>query len=355
MMLKINGKIYETDQLKSLCKQYFQLNGWESDIYHFIEQWFNENEFINVQTSGSTGEPKIIQLKKNHLIQSAKLTCDFFALNNSCNALLCLPVKYIAGKMMIVRAFIGQFNLITIAPTVNPFENINEPIDFVAITPHQLAHSIQTLKDKKIKNIIVGGADISPILEKEAQLLPSNIFATYGMTETASHVAIRRINGKNASNLYEALPPVTFDIDELNRLIIHANYFTYSPIYTNDIVKLIDNKHFIWIGRYDNVINSGGIKVFPEEVEKKISPFIPCPFFIGPFPDNFLSEIVCLYLETSSSKISTIVQEELIHSIKPLLEKHQLPRKIVLLEKFVYSPNGKLLRKETVKKAIKKF
>ncbi|MGC8803911.1 MAG: AMP-binding protein [Bacteroidales bacterium] len=349
-MLKLNGRKYTRIELQQLCLRYRDQDDWLGDIFRFIDEWLDQStDSIQVQTSGSTGVPKIIPLKKQHLIQSAIRTQAFFNLTSDDKALLCLPARYIAGKMMIVRAFVVGYDLITVAPSANPFEQLAQPIDFTAITPYQLSSSLETLRGLNIRNVIVGGAEVPPQLEARLQQLPSAIYATYGMTETGSHVALRPINGNNASPLYEALPDVTFSVDQHMRLIIQADYLTYSPLQTNDVVELIDSKHFRWLGRYDHVINSGGIKIFPEEVERIIAPFIPYSFFIASQPDEVFSEVVCLYIERSSP-LSETEQQALLQQIKPLLTSYQLPKRIVVLPRFIFSASGKLLRKETLLK-----
>jgi O-succinylbenzoic acid--CoA ligase len=351
-MLTLNGQKYSRNELQQQCDRYSQQNDWQGDIFRFIAEWIDEgNDSILVQTSGSTGTPKSILLKKEHLIQSAIRTQNYLGLRAEDNALLCLPARYIAGKMMIVRAFVTGYNLITVAPSANPFSQPLQRIDFTAITPHQLWESYENLRQMNIRNIIVGGAEIPPSLEAKTRNIPSAVFATYGMTETGSHVALRRINGTEASTIYEALPDVSFDVDTQNRLIIRADYLTYSPLQTNDVVELLDHKHFRWLGRYDNVINSGGIKIFPEEVERIIAPVIPFVFFIGSLPHEKFSEMVCLFIERATP-LTEDEQQDIIQRIRPLLSPHTLPRKIICLPHFEYTTTGKLLRRETCRKAI---
>ncbi|MCX7986197.1 MAG: AMP-binding protein, partial [Bacteroidales bacterium] len=327
-----------------LCDLYKTQNDWQGHIFQFIDEWIDDKPTIKVRTSGSTGEPKAIELRKDHLRQSARRTQEFFGLRPKDSALLCLPAQYIAGKMMIVRAFVVGYNLMIVPPSSNPFVTLTTPIDFTAITPHQLAESFETLKHKQIRIIIVGGSEIPPALESKLHQLPQNIYATYGMTETGSHVALRKINGIDATDVYEALPGVHFNVDCHNRLIIQADYLTITPLQTNDVVQLIDHKHFRWLGRFDNVINSGGIKIFPENIERKIAPVVPYPFYIGTIPDDKLTEKVCLFIE-KSTPLSPSEEQELLQKIRPLVETYQLPRKVICLAKFERTNNGKLIRK----------
>jgi O-succinylbenzoic acid--CoA ligase len=348
-MITINNKLYSERELRNIYTSYSNLDGYYREILEFIAQWMDDTEYITVETTGSTGTPKKIIHKKVHMMQSAINTQQYLGLLPSDSALLCLPVKYISGKMMIVRAFVTKFNLIIQQPSSNPFSMINARVDFASITPYQLSKSFETLKNMAIRNIIVGGAEIPASLEKKLDEIPSNIYATYGMTETCSHIALRKVNGKDASPAYEALAGVSFSTNENYCLIINAKNIADKPIETRDVVELIDDKHFKWLGRFDNVINSGGIKIFPEEIEKKIETLIPYPFIIAGEKDENLSETVCLYIE-HDTELSNSEKNQLIDKLKTVLEKYQMPRKIRSIKQFVYSNNGKLLRKETIGK-----
>ena len=171
-----------------------------------------------------------------------------------------MPASYIAGKMMLVRAIVGGFNLLTVEPKANPFENLNVAIDFTAITPYQLTHSIETLHSKTIRNIIVGGGQVNAKLEALAADIPTSMYETYGMTETASHIALRRFNGPEKSDYFTVLDSVSIRQDKRKCLLIQAPHLAENELITNDIVELKGKKEFRWLGRADSVINSGGIK-----------------------------------------------------------------------------------------------
>ncbi|MFN2396063.1 MAG: AMP-binding protein [Bacteroidales bacterium] len=344
--LQLNGKKYNSETLNYLCRDKLQKNSagaWENDIYEFILNWLNEKDHILINTSGSTGKPKTIALKKSQMAYSARQTCDFFDLNNESTGLLCLPAAYIAGKMMIVRAFISGFNLITHEPMGDPFAHLNEKIDFVAITPFQLYQSLGTLKnDSHVKTVIVGGGEISPALEREIQGIPANIFATYGMTETSSHIALRQVNGTERSTDFRVIGDTKISTDERNCLVIENPFLFDGKLLTNDIVEIISGRRFKWLGRFDNIINSGGIKIIPEEIEKTIAHLQPHAMVISSVPDNKLGETVVLAIETKS--LTEKSKENLLRQIKILVQPYAIPRKIFYIPEFPKTETEKINR-----------
>ncbi|MFO7657886.1 MAG: AMP-binding protein [Bacteroidales bacterium] len=347
--IRLNGRFYDSDTLLSIIADTCRINkmtAYPKEIFQFIKEWFDDKDTVDVHTSGSTGEPKTIYLKKAHMIGSAKLTQQFFGLDKETTALLCLPIRYIAGKMMIVRAFVSGYNLLTSTPGPNPFESIKNPVDFTALTPHQLCHAIEDIRRLKIKKIIVGGGEISPELEKETIGLSTEIYASYGMTETCSHVALRKVNGKDVSGFYRALPGITFETDDRECLVIHAPAISDNNIVTNDVVELIDITRFRWLGRFDNAINTGGIKVFPETVEKKISGIIDKPYFIGKAADKAFTEKLVLYIEGSS--VTPAASAAITNTLRGVLKPFEIPKEIVFIENFIFSESGKILRDNTL-------
>jgi O-succinylbenzoic acid--CoA ligase len=276
------------------------------------------------------------------MMNSAGMTCRFFNIDEQSTALLCLPADYIAGKMMIVRAFVSGMNLIAVRPSANPFENLNNIIDFAAITPYQFLNSYQSIQETAIRKIIVGGSQVSLRLEKMMEELDAEIFETYGMTETCSHVALRKLNGKNKSGYFEILEGVEIRTDDRNCLIIKAPALNDQELTTNDVVELVDAKHFKWLGRFDNVINSGGIKIFPEQVEKKIEPLIDRRFFIGALSDEKLTQKVTLIIE--GSPFSPDEEANLRQNIDKELSKYEKPKEIYFRDEFELSSAGKILK-----------
>ena len=269
MQLKLNGNKYISNELLSLCYKILSsptTAKWEIELFTFIQNWLDDNDYIIQETSGTTGEKKKIRLRKKTMLHSAAITCDFFHLNNSNTALLCLPVRYIAGKMMVIRAVYSGMNLIARSPEGNPLDGLDHPIDFSAMVPLQVMKSLEQQPGLRfLKNLIIGGSEIPKKLEEKLHVISeTNIYATFSMTETSSHIALRKINGKNASDYFELLDDFEITTDERNCLAIHAPFIQDNLIITNDLVEMKDKKHFKWLGRYDNVINSGGIKTSPE-------------------------------------------------------------------------------------------
>ncbi len=347
--IRLNGKTYNRRSLLRLCSD----NAWPdpskietAGIFKFICDWLNENNYITISTSGSTGDSKKIRLLKKNMIQSALLTQQFFKLDENTTTLLCLPSGYIAGKMMIVRAFVTGYNLITASPAANPFKSIRQHIDFAALTPFQLYHSLGDIRRLHIRQIIVGGGEMSFELEKKITHINSEIHATYGMTETCSHVALRKANGIDATDIYAALKGISFGQDERKCLVINAPKLSEHQIITNDVVQLIDDGHFRWLGRYDNVINTGGVKIFPEAVEKKLYGIINRPFFISSMADPELSEKVVIVIE--GTRFTTDQKYRLAEQFKARLDRYENPKEFFYTEHFVYSESGKILRKKTM-------
>ena len=347
--IRLNGKPYGRQALFQHCNDKEWLGSADpatSQIFQFICEWLNEKKDITLFTSGSTGDPKKVKLLKHHMIQSALMTQKFFDLNENKTALLCLPTEYIAGKMMIVRAFVTGCNLITVPPSANPFKRIKQAIDFAALTPYQLFHSLKDIRRLNVRQIIIGGGEMPAELEKKTALIRSDIFATYGMTETCSHVALRKANGKDATDIYAALKGISFRQDERECLIVDAPMLSHHQIVTNDLVELIDDGHFRWLGRYDNVINTGGIKVFPEAIEKKIYRLINRPFFISSAKDSELSEKVIIVVE--GTPYTQDQESWLVQQFRKILTRYENPKEFLYIDKFIYSESGKILRKKTL-------
>lgn len=344
--IRLNGTLYNRSNLEQLHFSDEPQDSWCNAIYHFLLNWFDDTDFMLAQTSGSTGKPKCIQLSKQSMVNSARMTNQFFGLSSESVALLCLPASYIAGKMMLVRVMVGGFNLITVAPSANPFEDLHTPVDFTAITPYQLFHSVESLRKVSVHKIIVGGSPVTSKLEQLSENIPSELYETYGMTETCSHIALRRFNGKDKSDCFTILEGVTIRQDERECLAIKAPHLLKDEIQTNDVVELIGKDSFRWLGRTDSTINSGGIKIHPEQVEKKLEGVIPSGYFISSIPDEVLENKVVLVIE---SEKYTVEQEQLLKaSLESLLTKYELPKQILYIPVFSYSSSNKVLRKATL-------
>ena len=307
---------------------------YEKPVGNFILDWFDEKEYIEMSTSGSTGVAKIIRVKKQAMVNSAIATGDFFDLKPGDKVLNCLPVKYVAGKLMFIGGFILGLDMDFVAPSSRPLKNNDIVYDFAAMVPYQAQQSLDELKN--IKKLIVGGAKINANLEKELLNLPTQSFETFGMTETVSHIAAKKV-GESA---FTVLPNVTIAKDERNCLTIDAPNISNEIIITNDLVDLISDFQFVFLGRLDNVINSGGIKLIPEQIEQKLAPYITRRFFVASKPDNDLGEKLVLIIEGEPFEVEKSIFNE--------LDKYEKPKEIIFIPKFKETGNGKIIRKDSV-------
>ncbi|PWG05269.1 AMP-binding protein [Polaribacter aquimarinus] len=330
---RLNNQSFSSiDEIVAFTKSFSQ------DIYHFLESWFSTSDFITVQTSGSTGIPKSISLKKDQMVNSALATGVFFNVKAGTKALLCLPVNYIAGKMMLIRALTLGWHLDIIEPNSTPLKRLSKTYDFTAMVSIQVENSIDKLN--QIKKIIIGGGAVSNLLQERLQCLNTEVFATYGMTETITHIAVKKLNNlKQNPNFYEILPNINIYKDYRNCLVVQASKVSEDIIFTNDVIKLISDTEFEWLGRFDNVINSGGIKLYPEKIEEKLSKIIKQRFFVASIPDNVLGQKLVLILEGEFRNYN-------LNDIK--LTKYEIPKQLFFIEKFVETKTKKIQRKQTL-------
>tara|TARA_B100000795_G_scaffold138026_1_gene103068 strand:+ start:5611 stop:6687 length:1077 start_codon:yes stop_codon:yes gene_type:complete len=346
---KFNGLEFATAEEIVLFAQKLKETGapYEVAIASFIVKWFNDKLYIKVKTSGSTGAPKKIKLLKANMVHSAFATGVYFNLGTDNTALLCLSAKYIAGKMMLVRALTMGWDLHVVAPDKDAITQYDNVYDFAAMVPYQVYHTLSALD--KIKILIIGGGVIAPDLEAKLQLKSTEVYATYGMTETITHVAMRRVNGPSKTHVYTALPNIGFSTDVRGCLVIDAPNLTNPEVITNDVVTLLSPTTFEWLGRYDNVINSGGVKLFPEKIERLLRDFIKVPFLISSLHDEALGEQLILVLELEdpkeASNYRTVISE---------LESYHRPKKIFTLSKFPLTETGKIKR-SSIRSIIKGY
>lgn len=316
-----------------------------TDVVSFLAEWFDDREYVIGHTSGSTGVPKEVRLLKSDMKASARLTNEFFGVNNSSVLLLCLSPYYIAGKMMIVRALLAGANLLVVEPSSSPLREIDRFVDFAAMVPMQvqetLSDPVTRNKISCIKQLIIGGAAVSPTLESALSGFSVRCFSTYGMTETVSHVALRELDTSYYG--YTALGDVTFSQDDRGCLCIHAPHLSNTVFVTNDIVRLSGKNRFEWLGRFDNVINSGGVKLFPEEIEKKISDLIPGNrYYVTGVTDERLGQKVVLIIEDENWKEEQITS--LKKAMKSVLSTYQVPKEIRFVPCFRETYSGKIIR-----------
>lgn len=333
---KLNGRTLTKDDLYIVAYSYIKEgDASEKPVGEFILDWFDESPFIEMHTSGSTGIPKTIRVTKQSMVNSALASGEFFDLQYSNKILNCLPMKYVAGKMMFVRSFILGLEMDFVQPSLHPLEKLESSYDFCAMVPLQAQNSLNDLH--LIKKLIVGGAKINTQLEKQLlKLKKTECYETFGMTETVSHIAAKKVGEK----AFRLMPNVSIETDDRSCLIIHAPLLLDEPIITNDLVEIIKGNQFKFLGRLDNVINSGGVKINPEMVEEKLVQSIKSRFMIGGKLDINLGEKVILIIESEPYTIDQVIFKD--------LDKYEKPKEIYFVKHFMESNNGKLLRKETI-------
>ena len=312
-------------------------------IHNFIEEWNNSSDYVVAHTSGSTGTPKEIRLFKRDMLASAKVTNVFFGITEKSRMLLCLSTSYIAGKMMIVRSVSSGAELVFEKPSNDVLADYEgEPFDLVAVVPSQVVGLLEHKERLKyVRTMLIGGSAVSSELEKRLVALGVNAYASYGMTETCSHIALRKIG---ASDIFTAVGPVQFRIDGRGCLCADVPHLSIKEVVTNDVVELLSPTEFRWIGRFDNVINTGGIKVYPEDVERILNKIIGDRFYISSQPSEKWGEEIVLVLERD-----IIGQEEeqmLFDKMKGVLSPYQVPKKIFFLPKFEETATSKVKRKK---------
>jgi len=276
------------------------------------------------------------------------MTGRYFNLMKDQNALLCLSTDFIGGKMMVIRAMVWEMNLICLEPSNHCLDKLQhlDEIAFAAMVPSQLFHSHFHPKFLNIDKLIVGGAPVSDDLLLRIANCSTKIYATYGMTETVSHIALRKLNGSDASDVYEVLPDIKINLQENDCLAIDAPKLNDEYVLTRDLIEIVSNDAFRYLGRLDNVVNSGGVKIIPEQVEEKLRDLIIAPFIIGGQADPILGERVVLILETE--KLSADAKAELMVNSKDLLSKYEIPKAIFCVPEFIRGASGKLRRKPTL-------
>lgn len=310
----------------------------------FIGEWNSERNTIDAYTSGSTGDPKKIQLLKSDMRRSAHATNTRFNITSDSVILSPLSCNYIAGKMMAVRAIEAGCTLITESPSSTPMKELPiecDSIDLMCVVPSQVESLLNNqLAHKTLKNLIIGGGPLSTKVEEKLQYMPWKSYITYGMTETCSHIALR----ESGSESYRAMPGVTFSTDTRGCLIIQAQEFSFKSLITNDAVVLKDKKSFRWLGRVDNVINSGGVKFHPEILERALYGDIKHPFYIHSIPHGKWGEVVAITIEDSSD---TITADEIMRICRQKLPKYAVPCEIRIVSRIERTASGKIIRKSS--------
>ncbi|MCB0514892.1 MAG: AMP-binding protein [Chitinophagales bacterium] len=322
---------------------------WLLPVQNFLTEWQNPRKRVFVQqTSGSTGKPKKIKLSRKHLQQSALDTIAYFHLQKNDKALLCIPANFIGGKMMLVRAILQKMDLYVVPPNIQALENIPSQLQlqFAAMIPPQVQFALHNAREKltNIEKIIVGGAAVTHDLWEQLQSLPNTFFATYGMTETCSHIALQQLNGANRQTHFHCMSQISVYINENDCLCIHAPLRISHDIATNDTAILLNEKTFEICGRRDNIINSGGLKIQPEIIEKTLSKYLEAPFVVIGEKDELWGEVPILLIE--SEEFSVQKQQELENFLVKKLDKKLRPKKVIFVKKLQRTANGKIIRQQ---------
>lgn len=324
---------------------------FESETFSFIKAWLSAQQSFTLKTSGSTGAPKEITLSREQLAASAHRTIDTLGLTEENTALVCLDTKYIAGKMMLARALEANMKIIAAEPSSDPLKNLSEDLKagFTALVPLQLDEIFKNQDSVKklgrFDAVLIGGASVHAALLEKVKTLPGAVYATYGMTETVSHIALQKLTGTDAQNEFEVFPDIKIQTDERDCLVIGMPGFRV-PIITNDLVRIRDDSHFKILGRYDNIINSGGIKLIPETIEKKLSPLLAQSFFVAGIPDERLGQKLVLIVEGREVP-------GLLPALKQSLSTYEVPKETYFVKEFARTETQKINRLKTLEMVLK--
>jgi len=359
--LHLTGQSYSVDQLCQSPAPGANKPASENEraTLDFCYQWLSGEPDFTINTSGSTGTPKPIRLTRQQMTASARRTGATLNLRAGQQALVCLPTRYIAGRMMLVRGFVLGLDMTVVEPASDPLATVapDAHFDFTALIPLQLQtllvgpphyHAILN----RMQAILIGGGPVSPALMAQLQTISAPIYHTYGMTETVSHIALRQLNGPQASTAFRPLLGVQLGVDERNCLNICADVTQDHVVQTNDLVELRADGSFIWLGRWDNVINSGGVKVQVEKVENALEQVLHAldpiglgarRFFVGPLPDARLGETVTVVLE--GTPLPAPQEEAIRQRLGQVVDRYEIPRRFCYLPHLAETPTGKIDRK----------
>lgn len=323
------------------------------EVFAFAARLFDRNKTAEVSTSGATGVPKKMKFPKSAFDLSARSTNAFFEITEASGLLLALPMRYIAGKMMVARAAAAGCDLTVVPPSSSPFSGkvagYAASFDFVPLTPLQADRCADDTPKalSEVRTVLIGGGQVSDELRKKLLHCGVNAYASFGMTETLSHFAVARIEA-GSDLLFKPLPGVELKSDRTGSLRVNRKGITRGWLDTNDLASLSE-KGFVWRGRADNLINSGGIKVIPEQVEKLVAHLVHTPYFVAGIPHEKLGEEVALFIEAEGLPASDLLGE--VQNSLANMPFWQ-PRKLIPVSGFLYTDTGKIKRKATVQHAL---
>jgi len=336
--LLLEGTLYHYPDITRLARQYQDEESFRGDLWRFLAEWFDEKETVAGMTSGSTGTPKEMPLEKSRMRYSAGLTCSFLGLKPGDTALLAMPLQYVGSKMMVVRALVTGLDLRYVTPSSRPLREDRPAPDFAAMTPMQVAatleHPDEAGRLRRIRHLIIGGGAINAWLKERLLDFPLAVWSTYGMTETLSHIALRRLNGPEASDWYTPFHGVGLSLSPEGTLVIDTPRLCAGQLVTNDIAEFNRDGRFRILGRKDNVINSGGVKVQIEVAEEMLRPHIAWPFMITSAPDAIKGDQVVLLIEGETSP-------ELLSACKSVLPRYWAPVHALPVKSLPLTGSGK--------------
>lgn len=351
------------------------LNENDRATLQFAHEWLSGAQTIALHTSGSTGTPKPIYLARSQMEASARATGAALGLRAGQQALVCLPARYVAGRMMIVRGFVLGLDMHVVEPASDPFAalppdvrphfaafiplQMQTVLDIALVAPSDSCYADDTARSFRYRRllegmqaILLGGGPIDDALHKKIVQLSGPVYHTYGMTETATHIALRRLNGPERTDAFVPLPGVELALDDRGCLAIRGAVTAGAWVQTNDIVDLRSDGSFVWQGRWDNVINTGGIKVQIEQVEAAVAtcqaqrpdlPWTSRRLAVIGLPDTRLGQVVTLVVvgPPFGSAVEAAVQD----ALRPALDRFALPRRFAYVSDLPYTPTGKIDRK----------
>ncbi len=343
--LHLNGQHLRSSDHTLLDRIAEQGSPLAQEVIVFLREWWSESHEINLTTSGSTGQPKTMTVSRESMMASARLSLRTFGLKAGMKALLCLSPNFIAGKMMIVRAMVGKLELITTQTSADPLEGLSQRVDFAAMVPFQLSHTIAKNPETLdlISKLIIGGSAIDKQLVHSIQTLSTQVFHTYGMTETLSHIAIRQLNGEGASENFWPLEGIRIKADSRKCLVAEVPFLKEKTIATNDLIEIMPDGSFRVIGRADDVIITAGNKIHPLRVEEKLATFVNTTFVVGSIPDNKAGALPVLVVEgrLDAGKLMQLWQQ-----MEQVLEAREMPRHIFFAEEIPMIASGKVNRRQ---------
>jgi o-succinylbenzoate---CoA ligase len=318
----------------------------ERELAGFLKEWYGYEPNIEAITSGSTGTPKTIRLEKEFVAESALRTINYFGLKEGNRVLHCLPTGFIAGKLMVVRALLGNLKLYTAAPETDFSFLQREKFHFAAMVPLQVSKILDAEPSpgtwlQNLEQLLIGGSALPHLLETRLKKIPTACYSSYGMTETATHIALRKINGDRADGYYHCLKGIKVQLSENGCLQIFMSGLREQPLTTTDLAEVLNENTFRILGRADHIIISGGIKFSPEQLERKLQPFIKQSFMISSLPHDTLGRQLVLIVEGTEHREE---KETLQEISRKHLTRYEQPRKIIFIKEIPLTPNGKPMR-----------